>query len=219
MPAPPPPPATSGLGQELGPAAIIAIGVASGAVFVPCVVQYWRRKMLEREEARLVAAEAWEARVREKAARELEKGKDGDKSGRESRRSKRSGSRRSSGRSSERSSELSASSGSESDSSSRRSSRRSRKSRKRELGRGESERIAQELEDAAAAAASRLALGEPAPPRMPAASPPGRDGRRPIPDTDLERGSAASSELSYASVSSDGTNRPKRWWQRERIRI
>ena len=213
MPAPPPPPATSGLGQELGPAAIIAIAVASGAVFVPCVVQYWRRKMLERQEARLVAAEAWEARVREKAARELEKGKGGDKSGRESRRS-----RRSSRRSSRHGSELSASSGSESDSSSRRSSRRSRKSRKRELGRGESERIAQELEDAAAAA-GRLASGEPAPPRKPAAAPPSRGGRRPIPDTDLERGSAASSELSYASVSSDGSKGPKRWWQRERIRI
>ena len=232
MPAPPPPPATSGVGEELGPAAIIAICVASGAVFVPCIVQYWRRKLLEAEQARLVAAEAWEARVRAKAARELEKAQ-GGKSGRDSRRSRRgrssepgasSGSESGeSGRSrsvrSVQSTDLGASSGSESDERSRRKSRKSRKSRRRELGRGESERVARELEEAAAAA-SRLASGAPPPPpprRPPAAAPAGR-GRQPIPDTDLERGSAASS-VSYQSASDTNYDRPTRWWQRQRIRI
>jgi hypothetical protein len=110
------------------------------------------------------------------------------------------------------------SSGSESDGagSSRRKERRSRRSRKRELGRGESERVARELEEAAAGAA-RLA-GTPAPPRR--ASPP-RRGRQPIPDMDLERGSAVSSAstASYITVSDASDDKPRRWWQQERVRI
>ncbi len=53
-------------------AAFAAISCASAAVFVPCIVQWQRRKREEREDERATLAAAFEARVHAKAARQRE---------------------------------------------------------------------------------------------------------------------------------------------------